>query len=127
MEGGGQRLLEVSLFLQACQDLLQLALLGANEVQLTVQPLLLALGSLHLLIQLRDLGSGWWWSGAITTHSISALADLIRQLGLLRWGTGNGARPTPTQPNTSVDRSLNHTPSGVLVENLFHSHCYICE
>ena len=55
MKSGGQWLLELCLFLQSSEDLLQLSLLGADEVQLAVQSILLALGSLHCLVQLSDL------------------------------------------------------------------------
>lgn len=55
MVGGGQGLLLRDTHLQSRQDLLQLRLLRVDEVQFTVQSLLLTLYSLHLIIQLSNL------------------------------------------------------------------------
>lgn len=53
--GGGQGLLLCDTLFQGWQDLLQLCLLRVDEIQFTVQPLLLTLHSLHLVIQLSNL------------------------------------------------------------------------
>ena len=55
--GSGERLLLRDALLQCRQDLLQLPLLGVDQLQLPVQLLLLTLHTLHLIIQLSDLAS----------------------------------------------------------------------